>query len=173
MVGSALGGVPARPDRPPGRRACTIARRGCGDPGARRCAPGPMVRKGRPPMTARPLAVGIDARAASEVAGGRGRYVRELLRALATCPEAADMTFRLYCRTRWDGAALDGRFTWVELPARDPLWHVRVARRATAETAVFLSTNSYLTAWMTRIPTVIVVYDLVAFESPDTAQLRA
>jgi glycosyltransferase involved in cell wall biosynthesis len=124
-------------------------------------------------MTGAPVTVGVDARAASEVAGGRGRYVRELLRALSAGAAPDGMGFRLYCREPWREAGLDERFAWVEVPARDPLWHLRAARRANAEADVFLSTNSYLTAWFTRVPTVIVVYDLVAFEAPGTAQMRA
>ena len=39
---------------------------------------------------------------------------------------------------------------------------MRAARAANRECDVFLSTNSYLTAWFLRIPAVPVVYDLVA-----------
>ena len=38
---------------------------------------------------------------------------------------------------------------------------------------MFLSTNSYLTAWFTSVPTAIVVYDLVAFLDGAQAQSRA
>jgi alpha-1,3-rhamnosyl/mannosyltransferase len=38
---------------------------------------------------------------------------------------------------------------------------------------VFLSTNSYLTAWFTTVPTAIVVYDLVPFIEGAEAQARA
>ena len=37
----------------------------------------------------------------------------------------------------------------------------------------FLSTNSYLTAWFTRVPTAVIVYDTIAWEAPDSAQRRA
>lgn len=119
--------------------------------------------------------IGIDARAAAEVPAGRGRYVRELLSALNTQDTGTDR-FVLYARERWNPAreALDPqRFTWSLAATRDPLWHVVTAARANRVCDVFLSTNSYLTAWMTRIPTVIVVYDLVPFVDRAQAQSRA
>ncbi len=113
------------------------------------------------PPTARPLTIGIDARAAAEVGAGRGRVVRELLRELALRPEPH--TYRCYARTRWDDAAAE-RFDWVLVPAGDPWWNVITARRATRECDVFLSSNSYLTTWFLGIPGVPIVYDLVAFD---------
>jgi glycosyltransferase involved in cell wall biosynthesis len=111
----------------------------------------------------RPLTIGIDARAAAEVPAGRGRVVRELLRALGERPDAGHR-YVLYARERWDGAALDERFSWKTIAARDPWWHLAAARRANRECDVFLSTNSYLTVWFLRIPAVPIVYDLATFE---------
>ncbi|MGD1056991.1 MAG: glycosyltransferase family 1 protein [Solirubrobacteraceae bacterium] len=111
--------------------------------------------------SARPLTIGIDARAAAEVPAGRGRVVRELLRALAASEDGHN--YRCYARTRWD-EQLDARFQWREIAARDPLWHVRTARAAQRECDVFLSSNSYLTPLFTRMPVVAIVYDLVTFE---------
>jgi glycosyltransferase involved in cell wall biosynthesis len=111
----------------------------------------------RPPMT-----IGIDARAAVEVPAGRGRYVRELLLALARREDRH--AYRCYARERWD-APLDDRFSWELIRARDPWWHVRAAARASRECDVYLSTNSYLTLWFLRgAAGVPVMYDLVAFE---------
>jgi glycosyltransferase involved in cell wall biosynthesis len=110
----------------------------------------------------RPLTIGIDARAAVEVPAGRGRLVRELLLALARRDEPH--VYRCYARTPWD-AELDERFSWHEIPAADPWWHVRAAAAASRECDVFLSTNSYLTLWMLRRAAgVLVMYDMVAFE---------
>jgi glycosyltransferase involved in cell wall biosynthesis/SAM-dependent methyltransferase len=109
----------------------------------------------------RSLTIGIDARAASEVGAGRGRVVRELLRELLRRPE--QHRYRCYARRPWDGVA-DTRLEWVVLDARDPLWNFRVARLATRECDVFLSSNSYLTTWFLGIPGVPIVYDLVAFD---------
>src|ERR1039458_1827426 len=109
----------------------------------------------------RPLTIGIDARAAVEVAAGRGRGVRELLLALAAREDPH--SYRCYARRRWQGQ-LDARFQWCEIGARDPLWHVRTARAAQRECDVFLSSNSYLTPLFMRTPAVPIVYDLVAFE---------
>jgi glycosyltransferase involved in cell wall biosynthesis len=107
------------------------------------------------------MTIGIDARAAAEVAAGRGRVVRELLRALAAREEAH--VYRCYARTRWE-EPLDARFQWREVAARDPFWHLRAARAAQRECDVFLSCNSYLTPLFMSKPTVPIVYDLIAFD---------
>jgi glycosyltransferase involved in cell wall biosynthesis len=109
----------------------------------------------------RPLTIGIDARAAVEVAAGRGRVVRELLLALAAREDPH--SYRCYARTRWD-QPLDPRFQWREIGARDPLWHLQAARAVQRECDVFLSSNSYLTPLFMRTPAVPIVYDLVTFE---------
>jgi glycosyltransferase involved in cell wall biosynthesis len=121
----------------------------------------------------RPLTLGIDARAAAEVPAGRGRVVRELLAALAGLPEAAGVRFRLYAREPWAGAPSDPALQWVPSSLPDPLWHLVTALRATRECDAFLSTNSYLTAWFTRVPTIVLVHDLVAFVDGASAQSRA
>jgi glycosyltransferase involved in cell wall biosynthesis len=113
------------------------------------------------------LCIGIDARAAAEVPAGRGRVVRELLRALAARSEdeiGGKHRYVLYAREAWSGAELDERFQWRLLEARDPWWHVRAARAANAECEVFLSSNSYLTSRFLHIPSVAIVYDLATFE---------
>ncbi len=109
-----------------------------------------------------PLTIGIDARAASEVPAGRGRVVRELLRALAE-HEDDERRYVLYARSAWE-EPLDERFSWRLIRARDPLWNLLAARAANRECDVFLSSNSYLTTMFTRIPTVAIVYDMVTFE---------
>ncbi|HEX4483908.1 MAG TPA: glycosyltransferase family 1 protein [Solirubrobacteraceae bacterium] len=110
----------------------------------------------------RSLTIGIDARAAAEVPAGRGRVVRELLRALAARND--EHRYVLYAREPWRGAELDGRFEWHTIAARDPWWHLLAARRANRACDVFLSTNSYLTVWFLKIPAVPIVYDLTTFE---------
>jgi glycosyltransferase involved in cell wall biosynthesis len=117
------------------------------------------------------MVIGIDARAAAEERGGRGRYVRELLAHLARLP--GDHEYVLYARERWDGAQLDERFTWSLTRRPDVVWHLGVALRASARCDVFFSTNSYLTAWFTRVPTVLAVYDMVAWLDGASAQRRA
>jgi glycosyltransferase involved in cell wall biosynthesis len=109
------------------------------------------------------LTIGIDARAATEVPAGRGRVVRELLRALAE-HDGGNHRYVLYAREAWGEQALDERFSWRLIGARDPLWHVLAARAANRECEVFLSSNSYLTTLFLRIPAVVIVYDLVTFE---------
>jgi glycosyltransferase involved in cell wall biosynthesis len=118
------------------------------------------------------LRIAIDARAAAEVPAGRGRFVRELLAALRD--HGADHRYELLCREPGPvEGGLDERFTWVALREGDPLWHLHAARRADRTADVLLSTNSYLTAWFTSVPTAIVVHDMVPFVAPDLAQRRA
>ncbi len=109
------------------------------------------------------LTIGIDARAAAEVPAGRGRVVRELLRALAE-REDDGLRYVLYTRVRWREHALDERFRWCAIEAREPWWHARAARRANRECEAFLATNSYVTSRFLRIPCVPIVHDLVAFD---------
>lgn len=111
--------------------------------------------------TARPLVIGLDARAAVEVPAGRGRFVRELLNSLADDPRGH--RYLCYARQPWETPA-GSRHEWRLIAAPDPLWHMQTARRASAECDVFLSTNSYLTVAMLSIPSATVVYDLVTFE---------
>jgi glycosyltransferase involved in cell wall biosynthesis len=85
--------------------------------------------------------------------------VRELLRALG-----GDHRYRLYARTAWE-EPLDERFTWVLSGRPDPYWNLGAAVRASRDCDVFLSTNSYLTAWFTAVPTVLEIYDMVAFDA--------
>ena len=93
------------------------------------------------------LTIGIDARAASEEIAGGGRVVRELLRALAAATTATGST-----PARAGTEPLDERFTWVLSPRPDPYWNLGAALRASRDCDVFLSTNSYLTAWFTTVP---------------------
>jgi glycosyltransferase involved in cell wall biosynthesis len=110
-----------------------------------------------------PLTIGIDARAATEVPAGRGRVVRELLRALAARPDDQNR-YILYAREEWPDGQLDERFTWHTIAAGEPRWHLLAARAANRECDVFLSSNSYLTVWFLRIPAVPIVYDLTTFD---------
>jgi len=117
-----------------------------------------MASERRP--SGQPLVVGIDARAAVETKAGRGRLVRELLLALA---ERDDQNaYRCYCRTPWE--PLDSRFEWIAMSSPDAVWHARAAVAANRECDVFLSADSYLTTILLRVPTVTIVYDLMALD---------
>ena len=116
------------------------------------------------------LTIGIDARAAAEVKGGRGRVVRELLRAF--CARGDDHRYLCYARSPWE-EPLDERFVWKLIPSSDPLWHARAARSAGRDCDVLLSTNSYLTVMLTRLPTVSIIYDLAAFDPRTSPHLQS
>jgi glycosyltransferase involved in cell wall biosynthesis len=117
------------------------------------------------------MVIGIDARAAAEVPAGRGRVVRELLAALETLDPPH--RFVLYCREPWEERSLGGRFEWTRLGLQDPFWHAAAALHATRRCDVFLSTNSYLTAWILLRPCVVLVHDLIAFLPQTRPQRRA
>jgi alpha-1,3-rhamnosyl/mannosyltransferase len=114
------------------------------------------------------MRIGVDARAAAEERGGRGTVVRELLRVWAGSPPVHELV--LYAREAWPGAA---DLRWRLIGAPDPLWHLRAALAANRECDAFLSTNSYLTAWALRVPAVLMVMDMVAFEPRFRPQRRA
>jgi glycosyltransferase involved in cell wall biosynthesis len=118
----------------------------------------------------RPLTIGLDARAASEVPAGRGRLVRELLRSLAR--RGDPHRYVCYARTRWD-EPLDERFSWRLIDAPDPIWHIRAARSADRAVDAFLATNSYLSVILTRRPTVAIVYDLMALDPATSPNRRS
>lgn len=114
------------------------------------------------------LRIGIDARAAAEEPAGRGRYVRELLRALAALGSGHELI--AFGREQW--AELDG-VRWRLVSGGDPIWHVRAGRAASRECDVYLSTNSYLTAWFTSVPTALVAHDMVPWKPEMAPQKRA
>jgi glycosyltransferase involved in cell wall biosynthesis len=116
------------------------------------------------------LTIGIDARAATEVGAGRGRVVRELLRALSARSDGH--RYICYARDAWDDP-LDARFRWRLSRTPDPLWHVRTAQAAGRHCDVFLSTNSYLTVLLTRAASVAIVYDLAVFDRETLPNRRA
>lgn len=120
------------------------------------------------------MIIGIDARSASETKAGRGRVVREMLEGLSELP--GEHRFLLACRTPAEGLELDERFEWRCLKQPNGPWQVAVALQASRYCEVFLSTSSYLTAWFTRVPCVLLVFDLIPFiagdKLPRTAMLE-
>jgi alpha-1,3-rhamnosyl/mannosyltransferase len=118
------------------------------------------------------LRIGIDARAAAEEPAGRGRYVRELLDALSRDDSAH--SYKLYAREPWRELGVgSSELGWRLVKGPDPLWHLRAAMAASRECDVFLSTNSWLTAWFLRIPSVVVVHDMVPWMPEMHPQRRA
>ncbi len=107
-----------------------------------------------------PLRIAVDARVADEVPAGRGRYVRELLRALARLD--TPHRYDLICRTPWDGG-LDERFRWIAVRAGDPRWLLGAARAARRADVVW-ATSSYALCALVDRPSAATVFDLVAFD---------
>ena len=99
--------------------------------------------------------IGVDARAAAEVSAGRGRYVREIVRALNRV--GADL--RLYGRSAWP----DPGSRWRLIRTPDPLWPVHAAFAASRECDVLLASNTYLMT-IASTPTVPVVFDMFGFD---------
>ena len=118
----------------------------------------PAVDQGLEPA-AIPLRIAIEAWAAVEVQAGRGRYVRELLRALAKLP--GDHEFVLLCRT--PGENLGPRMRWRVVPGSGARWLARAARVASREADVLFAPTSYALTGLVRVPAVGLVHDLVAF----------
>jgi glycosyltransferase involved in cell wall biosynthesis len=116
------------------------------------------------------MRIGIDARAAVEEKAGRGTLVRELIRSLDESD--APHEFVLAARQRWE-EPLDDRFSWWLDGAADPWWNVKVGATAHRRCDVFVSTNSYLTVWFLRAPSVMVVCDMVTFHDEYRPQRRA
>jgi glycosyltransferase involved in cell wall biosynthesis len=106
--------------------------------------------------------IAIDARAAAEVPAGRGRYVRELIDALARID--ADHEYILYGRRRWLDASVDERFRWQVLSAPGLSWPLLVGRRMSREADVALACTSYAIAAPWRIPGAAIVWDLAPFD---------
>jgi alpha-1,3-rhamnosyl/mannosyltransferase len=97
--------------------------------------------------------------------------VRELLRSLA---ERGDPhRYVLYARKPWEELSSDERFSWRLIPAGEPWWHVLAARAANRDCDVYLASNSYLTTWFLRVPTVPIVYDMVAFDRAQRPSRRS
>jgi alpha-1,3-rhamnosyl/mannosyltransferase len=118
------------------------------------------------------MRIAIEAWAAEEVPAGRGRSVREVVRALAGLD--ADHEYVLLGRRPWRGAALDGRFRWVRIDAAGPRWLAGAAKAAARRRCdALLATTSYLLCALARSPSVAVVYDLVAFDRAMRAPLGA
>ena len=117
------------------------------------------------------MRIAVDARAAAEEPAGGGRFVRELLLALAASEVPHELL--LLARRRWEDAPDDPRHTWRLNGLPDPVWHVHAAAVASRSCDVALCTNSYLSAWFLRVPAVVCVYDLIAYRPELLPQARA
>jgi glycosyltransferase involved in cell wall biosynthesis len=109
-------------------------------------------------MASSPIRIGVDARAAAEVPAGRGRYVRELLRAMSALD--GDHELILYGREPWPLAGS----RWRLIRSPDPVWPLHVAHTAGGTCDVMLATGSYLLCASAPLPTAATVFDLVAFD---------
>lgn len=106
-----------------------------------------------PDRTLRAVRIAVEAWAAAEVPAGRGRYLRELLKALAALESPHEIV--LFGREPWG----DLPFAWRLGPRRP--WEV--ARAARGFDVLFAPT-SYLACALSPVPSVGVVFDLVVFD---------
>jgi len=105
--------------------------------------------------------IAVEAWAAAEVLAGRGRYLRELLRALPAVAAPHDWT--LLCRQAWTEADLGPRVRWHTLPGRGPLWQLRAAAAARGHD-LLLTTTSYALCGLSPVPCAAFVHDLIPFD---------
>jgi alpha-1,3-rhamnosyl/mannosyltransferase len=101
--------------------------------------------------------IAVEAWAAAGVPGGRGRYVRELLRALAEVD--AEHEWLLLCREPW--IDLGPRMRWRTV--RGP-WLPGATLAAGREADALVATTSYALCALASVPCAGVVHDLVAFD---------
>jgi glycosyltransferase involved in cell wall biosynthesis len=114
----------------------------------------------------RTLHIGIEARAAGDVLGGRGRYVRELLRALRALDEPPRLT--LLTRQPWPDLVLGPDDRWFEVNGSGAAWAVRAAAHVPSlGIDVLFTPTSHSLAAMTTTPAVTLVHDAFAFERPE------
>ena len=123
-----------------------------------------------------PDAIGIDYTAAHEQSAGIGRYVRELVRALAA--QDAQTPYRLFVAgaRRADLPPAPGpNFAWR--PTRvTPLWFARIWHRGrvplpvelfTGRVRLFHATDFTLPPTLPRVPTLLTVHDLSFVRAPE------
>lgn len=103
--------------------------------------------------TLRAVRIAVEAWSAAEVPAGRGRYLRELLKAIAALAPPHEIV--LFGAEPWG----DLPFEWRLGPKRP--WEV--ARAARGFDVLFAPT-SYLACALSPVPSVGVVFDLVAFD---------
>jgi alpha-1,3-rhamnosyl/mannosyltransferase len=118
------------------------------------------------------MVIGFDAREAGQARpDGKGRYAREMLVAL---PQAAPKhQFRMYVREIPHGIRLPKNASWEVISGTGLAWHRRAARAANREADYYFATSSYLTPQFLTIPYLLVVFDLISFQSFQVAQRRA
>jgi alpha-1,3-rhamnosyl/mannosyltransferase len=107
--------------------------------------------------------IALDARAAAEVPAGRGRYVRELIRALAARED--DHEYVLYARSRWPELEADARFSWRLIRAPGLSWPLAVGASMSRTADVALACTSYAVTAPWRIPGATIVWDFAPFDT--------
>jgi alpha-1,3-rhamnosyl/mannosyltransferase len=108
------------------------------------------------------MKIAIDVREATGKPAGKGRYVLELVQALARLNSKHQ--FYLYASTSFDWGLPDNFHARVLAP--DGLnWHRRLAQECRREGIdVYLATLSYLGAIFAQVPSVLVIHDLAVFQ---------
>jgi glycosyltransferase involved in cell wall biosynthesis len=106
--------------------------------------------------------IGIEAWAAADVPAGRGRYVRELLRALDGIDHGHELV--LLTRRPWEELPAKAGRRWVGVRGTGPRWVLGAARIARRRCDVLLATTSYALPALAPVPSATFVHDLLSFE---------
>ena len=116
------------------------------------------------------MRIGIDVREAEGQPAGKGQVVRELAQLLPSVMKGDEFTF--YAKKKFPLKAAPN-VTWQEVSGKSVLWHRNVAKRANKECDAYLATTSYVTSRWLKIPTALIVYDLISFKDFAIPQRRA
>lgn len=87
--------------------------------------------------------------------------------------QTGEHSYVLYSESNNGSPTSGTNIEWRPINSREPLWHLRVARDANNTCDVFLSTNSYLTPLFLKIPSVVMICDLIPFLGFAKPRLRS
>lgn len=116
------------------------------------------------------MRIGVDVREAEGQLAGKGQVARELAEYLPKQMPGDEFVF--YAKKKFPLKTAPN-VTWQEVGGKSVLWHRNVAKQANKQCDVYLSTTSYVTPRWLKIPTALVVYDLISFKDFAIPQRRA
>ena len=112
------------------------------------------------------MRIGVDVREVCAGKAGKGRYVTELIAALAEIDHKNE-----YILYGWHGnhlSEIPKRWEFKALPQSGLAWHLAVAGRLRKDGIdLYWATTSYIVSCITSVPTILVVHDLATFIVPE------